>query len=160
MPSCAPHGGGIEPGTSEIARAIAEEDFDLYLFEGILPDHNYTRLHVTSHNFDEPRCLEIISICDIVLAIHGCDDSYSQVLLGGRDANLKAAIARALELASIDCLLEGHPFQGRGLQNICNRGRSGRGVQIELPRKLRRSSLVPSLVASIRRVLLQRVLCP
>jgi len=31
----APHGGKIESRTSEIVRAIAGKDFNLYLFEGI-----------------------------------------------------------------------------------------------------------------------------
>ncbi|WP_261338761.1 poly-gamma-glutamate hydrolase family protein [Rhizobium leguminosarum] len=33
----APHRGHIEPHTSEIAAAIAGEDFSLYLFEGLNP---------------------------------------------------------------------------------------------------------------------------
>ena len=32
----APHGGGIEQFTSDIARAVAGTDINLYLFEGIL----------------------------------------------------------------------------------------------------------------------------
>jgi len=44
----APHGGKIEPRTSEIARAIAGEDFNLYLFEGIKKRGNYAALHITS----------------------------------------------------------------------------------------------------------------
>ena len=31
----APHGGGIEAGTSEVAEAIASEEFSFYSFEGI-----------------------------------------------------------------------------------------------------------------------------
>ncbi len=31
----APHGGGIEPGTSEIAWEVAGGEFSLYLFEGL-----------------------------------------------------------------------------------------------------------------------------
>jgi phage replication-related protein YjqB (UPF0714/DUF867 family) len=31
----APHGGGIDQYTSDIARAIAGAEFNLYLFEGI-----------------------------------------------------------------------------------------------------------------------------
>ena len=31
----APHGGGIEPGTSELAAAIARFNYSLYTFEGI-----------------------------------------------------------------------------------------------------------------------------
>jgi hypothetical protein len=65
----APHGGRIERGTSEIARAIAGEDFDLYLFEGCLPSRNFETLHLTSHHFDEPRCLSMISGCHTVVAI-------------------------------------------------------------------------------------------
>ena len=50
----APHGGKIEPGTSELARAVAGSDIALYLFEGVKPSGNRA-LHVTSTNFDEPR---------------------------------------------------------------------------------------------------------
>jgi phage replication-related protein YjqB (UPF0714/DUF867 family) len=32
----APHGGNIEPGTSELARAVAGQELSLYLFEGRL----------------------------------------------------------------------------------------------------------------------------
>jgi phage replication-related protein YjqB (UPF0714/DUF867 family) len=34
----APHGGGLELGTSEIARAIAAHDFSLYCFEAVAED--------------------------------------------------------------------------------------------------------------------------
>ncbi len=53
----APHGGGIEQHTSDVARAIAGDEFNLYLFEGIRPSRNYATLHLTSHRFDEPRCV-------------------------------------------------------------------------------------------------------
>ena len=57
----APHGGRIERGTSEVARAIAGEDLDLYLFEGCLPSLNFETLHLTSRHFDEPRALGLIA---------------------------------------------------------------------------------------------------
>src|SRR5260221_2694666 len=44
----APHGGGIEDGTSAVASAIASDDFSLYLFEGIRRSGNYAALHLTS----------------------------------------------------------------------------------------------------------------
>jgi hypothetical protein len=50
----APHGGGIEPGTSEIAEAIDGADFSFYAFEGIKPANNRI-LHITSTRFDEPQ---------------------------------------------------------------------------------------------------------
>lgn len=65
----APHGGRIERGTSEIARAIAGEDFDPYLFEACLPARNFEILHLTSHHFDQPRCLSMISGCHAVIAL-------------------------------------------------------------------------------------------
>jgi len=78
----APHGGGIERGTSDIARAIAGENFNLYLFEGIKPTGNGA-LHITSSRFDEPSCLDVLSSCDLVAAIHGCKGEIERVLLGG-----------------------------------------------------------------------------
>src|SRR6476620_10730103 len=68
----APHGGGIEVGTSEVARAIAGDEFNVYLFEGCRPSENFAALHLTSHRFDERRCLELLSGCDYVVTIHGC----------------------------------------------------------------------------------------
>ena len=42
----APHGGGIEPGTSEIAEAVAGDDLSFYAFEGIKSTGNH-ELHIT-----------------------------------------------------------------------------------------------------------------
>ena len=36
----APHGGGIEPGTSELAEAIASPDLSFYAFEGLKRNSN------------------------------------------------------------------------------------------------------------------------
>lgn len=81
MAVIAPHGGGIEQYTSDIARGIAGADFNLYLFEGIRRAGSYAALHLTSHKFDEPRCLALLSNCDHVVAIHGCGgDAHSRSL--------------------------------------------------------------------------------
>ena len=57
----APHGGGIEQYTSDVARDVAGADFNLYLFEGIRQAGKYSALHLASYRFDEPRCLELLS---------------------------------------------------------------------------------------------------
>jgi len=44
----APHGGGTEPGTSQIAKQIAGKDLSYATFEGLKPTGN-SRLHITSH---------------------------------------------------------------------------------------------------------------
>src|SRR6476646_8006552 len=51
----APHGGGIEPGTSEILRALTDlSDWAWYEFAGFLRKGNKEALHITSTHFDEP----------------------------------------------------------------------------------------------------------
>lgn len=106
----APHGGGIERYTSEIARAIAGDDLNLYVFEGIRCSQNYAALHLTSHRFDEPRCLELLSNCDHVVAIHGCDGEAQQALVGGLDGGLKAVVAQSIAALGVQTLLVDHPF--------------------------------------------------
>jgi len=150
----APHGGAIEAGTSEIASAVAALDFNLYLFEGTRRSGNYHALHLTSHLFDEPRCLGLLSGCDHVIAIHGCRGDTPQVLLGGLDAALKARIAEAILAAGIDARLAGHKFRAVHPRNICNRGRRGAGVQLELTSALRLQSGNHAIVGAIRSVLL------
>src|SRR5437868_14874222 len=66
----APHGGGIEPGTSEIADAIAADTFSYYAFDALKASAN-SELHITSTRFDEPMCLNLISHSDVVITIHG-----------------------------------------------------------------------------------------
>ena len=66
----APHGGGIEPGTSEIADAIAGEKYSFYAFEGLKPSGN-ADLHLTSTRFDEPLCLAVLGDSSLALTVHG-----------------------------------------------------------------------------------------
>ena len=91
----APHGGAIEEGTSEIARAVAGSEFNLYLFEGLRASGSYAALHLTSHRFDEPQCLALLAGCDQVIAIHGCRGAAPEALLGGLDDGLKMRIGAA-----------------------------------------------------------------
>ncbi|MCG2787227.1 MAG: poly-gamma-glutamate hydrolase family protein [Anaerolineae bacterium] len=136
----APHGGGIERGTSEIVRAIACDDLSYYLFEGCLNTYKENRrLHITSANFDEPKCLSLIKHFDTSLAIHGCRGVEPIIYVGGRDAHMKEKM--------IVCLFaKGYPvqdgkrkYEGVFPRNICNRTKSGKGVQIELSTAFRKS---------------------
>ncbi len=128
----APHGGGIEPGTSEIAKSIAGTDFSLYLFEGLKPSGNQD-LHITSSDFDEARCIDLLAECDRVLTVHGDDSDPPVVFVGGLDVPLRDGIVAALESAGFNAGLHPDPrLQGRDSKNICNRGRSKVGVQLEI----------------------------
>ena len=149
----APHGGFIEPGASEIARAIAGENFNLYLFEGIKPRRNFKDLHITSQHFDEPQCLGLLAECEIVIAIHGYITNDERVLVGGRDMSLRDKITLALRRMGLTAKSDGHKYQALDKNNICNRGSCRRGVQLEISGVLRRSSNAKKLVQAVRGVL-------
>ena len=134
----APHGGKIEPGTSELAKAIAADRYSYFSFEGIKSSHNHD-LHVTSTHYDEPHCLELLAACDIVVTLHGCRDVKGMegaVYPGGLDDSLRDAIRDALNKSGFKTG-ERSDLQGVDKQNICNRGRSRKGVQLEISRSLR-----------------------
>ena len=146
----APHGGEIEPGTSEIAAGIAGNDYSLYLFDGLKPEENGA-LHITSTRFDEPRCMELVEESERVVAIHGEGSPRDVAYIGGRDAALAARIAKALKAHGFSVRRHRNELlQGVSERNICNRGRSGAGVQLELGRGLRKR-MFASLDAAGRR---------
>jgi phage replication-related protein YjqB (UPF0714/DUF867 family) len=135
----APHGGGIEPGTSELAEAIAAADHSLYLFDG-LKDAGNGELHITSSNFDEPTCLAMMALVDRVVTVHGEERDDAVVFIGGLD---KVGIERMnASLASSGFSVKEPDkthLKGQSQTNICNRGRSGVGVQLEISEGLRRT---------------------
>jgi phage replication-related protein YjqB (UPF0714/DUF867 family) len=132
----APHGGKIEPKTSGIAGSIAGDKFNCYCFEGIKPDNN-RQLHITSHNFDEPRAIKLIARSHTVVAVHACTDDKTLVYPGGRDEAVIGAIVKELTAAGIVIAKRNAKYQGINPNNICNRGLSGRGAQLEISRGLR-----------------------
>jgi phage replication-related protein YjqB (UPF0714/DUF867 family) len=135
----APHGGGIEPGTSELGAAISGDDFSLYLFEGRKLEHNGD-LHVTSSHFDEPQAVAAVRNCEMVVAIHGEESETKIVYVGGLDRIARDRITATLRANGFDARYTNQPhLAGESPHNICNRGRSGAGVQLEIAAGLRRS---------------------
>ena len=79
----APHGGKIEPGTTEIAEAIAGMDLSFYSFEGLKTEGNSV-FHIESHLYNEPRALQAISKAHVVVTVHGQIDQKDEfVMIGG-----------------------------------------------------------------------------
>lgn len=130
------HGGGIEPGTSEIAEATAGELHSFYSFSGLKVSGNFS-LHITSRRFDEPTGIDMVGGSDTVISIHGCGDTDSKILLGGRDIVLRDKIGKSLEKFGFQ-VKNSFRFPGLSPLNICNRCRSGAGVQLEICLGLRR----------------------
>ncbi len=134
----APHGGTIEFNTCTMARRIAANDHNLYVFEGLSPAENaFFELHVESRFFDEPRCLDLIAGTDRTVTIHGCRDMEPVVYIGGLDADMKASFMKAFNDQGIRATDTGHPYPGTTLTNICNRNTRGQGLQLEFSRGIR-----------------------
>ncbi|MFN2199225.1 MAG: poly-gamma-glutamate hydrolase family protein [Anaerolineales bacterium] len=134
----APHGGGIEPGTAELAAALAAEQHSLYIFDGCKLGES-RRLHITSTRFDEPRCLGLLTQVMIVVAVHGCAGERQAVYTGGRDGPLQERVLHQLAQDGFHAQPDKPARAGLHPHNVCNRGRHGRGLQLELTEGLRRA---------------------
>jgi phage replication-related protein YjqB (UPF0714/DUF867 family) len=138
----APHGGGIEPGTMETASEVAGNEHAFYCFEGVKTRGN-SDLHITSKNVDEPTLLSILKDAKVAIALHGCGTEDEAVYIGGLHSDLKQRIHYALTRAGFTVKQSLKPLlQGKSAQNICNMGKTGAGVQLELSRGLRRQMFV------------------
>jgi len=133
----APHGGKIEPATTEVAEAIAGTDYSFYGFEGLKTEGNGV-LHIESHLFDEPHALRAIEKADIIVTVHGqVDRKEGFVMLGGLDNGLRLEIQHQLECVGFRTQPPTEGLMGADPMNVCNRGRMRQGVQLEISRKMR-----------------------
>jgi phage replication-related protein YjqB (UPF0714/DUF867 family) len=73
----------------------------------------------------------------VVLAIHGLEGEDETVYVGGRHRKLKMRFIEALNEAGFEAREDDSHHSGTFPSNICNRGASGRGVQMEISKGLR-----------------------
>jgi phage replication-related protein YjqB (UPF0714/DUF867 family) len=133
----APHGGGIEPGTSELAYALAGDRYSFYCFEG-LKRMNSRQLHIASTLFDEPQCLDLVRQSRLVIAVHGCQGLRPRIDVGGRYEKIKLRLVSVLSNAGFPAILDETSHAGIEPANICNRCTGGQGVQLEISFGLRK----------------------
>jgi phage replication-related protein YjqB (UPF0714/DUF867 family) len=155
------HGGGIEPGTSEIALAVAGYHpdtlvaaidnlglHDFWLFEGLLPSGN-GKLHVTASHYDEPIATELVQNARRCISLHGCLDTEAnldteakngKIQIGGRDLELRDIVLEELKIAKIPAEITTNPMLG-GISpdNIANKTIILGGVQLEMGASYRSS---------------------
>jgi phage replication-related protein YjqB (UPF0714/DUF867 family) len=136
-----PAGGGIEPGTSELARAISGSKWSLYDFEGRKSSNNAT-LHLSNLNFDEPRALRALTPASRVVSVHGTSGTSAVVYLGGRDHDLRTRIERELRSAGFTVAATPSHLAHDQARDVTNRGRYAAGVSLELSNGLRRQMFV------------------
>lgn len=139
--SIAIHSGAIEAGSGEVAQAVADGLMRRYDFSGIQPSNNFDDLHITSTNFDDPSCLNLIATARRVLSFHGYvgPTGIAETAIGGLDTEMVGRITAALQGAGFRVVTAPSEIAGTDPANICNKGATGAGVQIEMSRALRES---------------------
>lgn len=158
----APHGGGIERGTSELCLAVAGyrpadltplggPTYDYWMFEGLMADRN-ARLHVTSTHCDDPVALALAGGSRTALSLHGCTAGQAgatgdgqAVVVGGLDAEFRRVTRTALRAGGFRVVdgADVPSLAGRAADNLVNRTLSGGGVQLELTAGLRDAMFAP-----------------
>lgn len=134
------HGGWIEPSTTELAKGIAGDDLSYYVFNGCNQDGRNSLLHITSTRFNEPQALTMVQEAEQIISLHGCRDLRSGeavTYIGGLDLSLRQNIAYHLQKAGFNVQIAPPRLRGEHPENICNRGRTSAGVQLELTTSLR-----------------------
>jgi phage replication-related protein YjqB (UPF0714/DUF867 family) len=138
------HGGSLERGTAEIARAAAQLA-GASLYSVCQPED--LRWHIPSYHYDPAESAALARFLDHVyevVSIHGYgrEDGRRTLLVGGANRDLATRAARVLRDALpgyqvVDDLDE-IPVALRGVHpdNPVNRSRDG-GIQLELPPRVR-----------------------
>jgi phage replication-related protein YjqB (UPF0714/DUF867 family) len=145
----APHGGGIEPLTSQITMAVAGvAGRAYYLFEGLLLRGNWGTLHMDSTTFDEPEFVALVQDTDFVISFHGAErDRTRTIYVGGLHKDGRRLVIEALNgdlnqcgLTAVDATrsADAQTIAGLSPRNLTNRGRKGQGVQLEFSKGARR----------------------
>ncbi|GAA2228581.1 MULTISPECIES: poly-gamma-glutamate hydrolase family protein [Kitasatospora] len=155
----APHGGGIEGGTSELCLAIAGYHpaepastttaagplHDYWMFEGLRATGN-SALHVTSTHCDDTIARSLCAGSLNVVSLHGCTPARAGlpagaavVLVGGLNATLRQHLMDEFTAAGIRAVAASGDEEIAGLspENICNRTLLGMGAQLEITTELR-----------------------
>ena len=152
----APHGGGIERGTSELCLAVAGYHpanlpvippagvtYDYWMFEGARDDDN-APLHVPSIGCDDQWAVSLCAAACNALALHGFEPKppltpdARLILLGGRDTALRELLRDGFRTARLDAVdAQQGELDGNDQRNIVNRTRKGDGAQLELSTPLR-----------------------
>jgi len=143
------HGGDIEPLTSELARAIAGKDYNLFEFRGIRASSNM-KLHVNSLRFNEIRLRGLLDTTGTAISIHGFAGDVPIIGIGGGNEALAKCIATQLVESGFETQKARGRLAGRHPDNLVNRPRD-RGVQLELSRGLRDAMVEGGAASPARR---------
>jgi len=145
------HGGGIEPGTEEIARFVASHSgASLYVYAGRRSGGNLS-LHRSSHDMRiEERALvvQFLNHVQTVISIHGHGRRENRVYVGGLHQSMvqhfvelaRPAFSQYEWISDPKSIPPG--LSGRSPTNVVNLP-PARGMQLELPPRLRQTKEIP-----------------
>jgi phage replication-related protein YjqB (UPF0714/DUF867 family)/membrane-associated phospholipid phosphatase len=127
------HGQYLEPGSDDVAEAIAGSDFRKYIFRAN-KNVNWADLHVTSTHFDDPRALDLAKASDLCVSVHGYKEPKKQsICLGGGNVSARSDVLKAISAVFPEIEFDSNcqEIGGRDPANIVNRC-SRQGLQLEL----------------------------
>lgn len=131
------HGGKIEPGTGELAYALSSvHHYNYYAWLGLKNKGN-AALHIPSAQFAEPTALAMVAESETTLSIHGCSGTGEFTYIGGLDTALAGKVRDALTKHGFTVLDAPKHLAGLSPDNIVNKNKNGRGVQLEISKGLR-----------------------
>ena len=141
------HGGGIEPGTEEIARFVARHSgASLYVYAGRRSRGNLS-LHRASHNGrieERPLVMQFLKHVKAAISIHGHGRGQNRAYVGGLHDSM---VQRFVELVRPvlsqyewiwDPKIIPPGLRGRSPTNVVNLP-PAKGMQLELPSRLRQT---------------------
>jgi len=131
----APHGGRIEPGTSQLAHTIAGKNWNLFAFEGLKPRGN-SALHVTSTRFRHPELERLLARSAVGVSVHGMAEPGLLIEVGGLNAQLVKLVSHELSLERFDVCDAPPNRSAQSSHNFINRVAGG-GIQLEVSQDLR-----------------------
>lgn len=145
------HGGGIEPGTEEIARFVADQSgASLYVFAGRRETGNLS-LHRPSHRVilqDRPLVKKFLNHVNVAISIHGHGRNERCAYVGGLHQAMVQQFVEVAQaaLSHYEWIFDPESIppeiRGQNPDNIVNLP-PAQGMQLELPRDLRRTKPTP-----------------
>lgn len=124
------HGGELEYKTSLVARYIADNDFNLYLFNVWLGEKS-RQMHLTSTRFNDERAVLLAKKSKVALTVHAMADRGERVCVGGGNEVLREIVSDHLKNAGFKAETPCKRLPGVSENNIVNKS-SEKGVQIEI----------------------------
>ena len=141
------HGGGIEPGTEEIARFVAHRSgASIYVYSGRRPAGNLA-LHRPSQDFElenRPLILRFLDHVNTAISLHGHGRGQKRAYVGGLNQGMVEKFVELVQPALPQYEWISDPksippgIRGRNPRNIVNLPLA-KGIQLELPRPLRQT---------------------